>query len=192
MAALTSPPLRASLVTGLLVALLAMLLPTATLTAHADSGTEGAFVAALNQERAAAGLTTLTIASDLTATAREHSADMADGTNLHHNPNLGSDVRGWQKVGENVGRGPSVTAIHDAFLASPSHLENVMDTEWTELGIGVVVSDETIWVTVLFRLPAGSAPPAPVAAPAPDATPEPISLPAGARRDWAVAPLADR
>lgn len=149
---------------ALLVLLLALVLGVSVVPAHASGGEEAEFVALLNQERAAQGLPELPVASDLVAVAREHSQWMADSDTLAHNSELGSDVSGWQKVGENVGRGPSVGSIHDAFMASSGHAANILDRDWTEVGVGVVVVDGRVWVTQVFRQP--------------DATPEPAPAPA--------------
>lgn len=178
---------RSTLVTLalLLSVLLTVLVPA---TARADAGAEGAFVAAVNAERAAAGLPALSVAGDLVAVARAHSARMADSGNLHHNPNLGSDVSGWQRVGENVGKGPDVGAIHEAFMASPGHRTNILDGTWTEVGIGVVVRDGRVWVTQVFRQPMAAAAPAAAPAPAPEPEPEPAPEPAPA----APAPAAEQ
>jgi hypothetical protein len=155
MAGLRSRPL--AWVAILTAALLVTLVP-APEAARADSGLEAEFVAAVNRERAAAGLPALAVAGDLTTVARRHSARMADQSHLHHNPSLGSDVSGWQKVGENVGQGPSVSSIHGAFMGSPGHERNILDGDWTQIGIGVEVRGSTVWVTEVFRLPAGAAP----------------------------------
>jgi hypothetical protein len=175
---------------ALALALLVTLLP-APAPAHAavDGGAEGQFVSRLNQARAAAGLPALQVAGDLTAVARRHSERMAGQQSLHHNPNLGSDVSGWQKVGENVGRGPSVGAIHDAFIGSPAHRANILGGDWTEVGVGVVVRDGELWVTQVFRLPSGSAP-----EPEPEPAPEPTTEPEGggsSAGSAAEAPAAD-
>ena len=154
---------------AVVLALLVTLMPT-PVPAHAsvDGGAEAQFVAQLNQARQAAGLPTVKVAGDLTAVARSHSERMAGQSNLHHNPNLGSDVSGWQKVGENVGRGPSVGAIHTAFMDSPGHRANILGGDWVEVGVGVVVRDGQLWVTEVFRLPTSSAP-------APSPEPEPTT-----------------
>ena len=156
----------------LVLALLGALVPGVQ-SAHADAGAESQFVSLVNQERAAQGLPAVEVASDLTAVARRHSQRMADDDNLHHNPNLGSDVSGWQKVGENVGRGPSAGAIHQGFMNSPSHRDNILDPDWTQVGIGVVVQDGQMWVTEVFRLPQGASSPEPAPEPEPEPAPEP-------------------
>jgi hypothetical protein len=162
----------------LLVALLATLVPAVVPAALADGGMEAAFVSQINQERAANGLPALASSGDLAAVARQHSARMADQDHLHHNPNLGGHVSGWEKVGENVGRGPDVGAIHRAFMASSGHRRNILDAEFTQVGVGVVVRGNTVWVTEVFRLPAGAAPkPAPEPAPEPEPKPAPEPAP---------------
>lgn len=163
------------LLVGLLAGLLA---PTGTAHAAIDGGAESQFVAALNEARAAQGLPALSVAGDLTSVARSHSTRMADGDNLHHNPNLGSHVSNWQKVGENVGKGPSVSSIHSAFMNSPGHRANILGSDWTQVGVGVDVRDGTVWVTQVFRKPAGSSEPA--AEPEPEAKSEPKPEPEAA------------
>ncbi len=177
-AALASSRHRVRLTVGaLVVALVAALLPAAITPAFADSGMESQFVSAANSERAAKGLPALEVAGDLTSVARSHSRVMADASNLHHNPNLGSAVSGWQKVGENVGRGPTVSAIHSALMDSSGHRRNILDSEWTQIGVGVVLDGGgQVWVTQVFRKPVGAAPkpePEPEPEPAPEPEPEP-------------------
>lgn len=160
-------------VAALLALLVALLVPT---VARADTSLEAAFADAVNAERAAAGLPALSVAGDLVTVARRHAARMGDSDDLHHNPGMTSEVGNWQKVGENVGRGPSVDPIHAAFMASPGHRANILDPSWTEMGMGVVVRDGTVWVTQLFRLPAAA--PAPqAAAPASEPAPEAAAAP---------------
>ena len=168
------------------LALTLALLPPLTGPAHADAGLESAFVTAANDARAAQGLPALAVAGDLTSAARAHSGVMGNSANLHHNPNLGSSVGGWQKLGENVGRGPSVGAIHRALMDSPSHRANILGGDWTQIGVGVVVVDGQVWVTQMFRQPVGASAPAPkpqqepAPAPEPAASPEPAPEPAPA------------
>jgi hypothetical protein len=173
---------------AVVLALLVTLMPT-PVPAHAsvDGGAEAQFVAQLNQARQAAGLPTVRVAGDLTAVARRHSERMAGQSNLHHNPNLGSDVSGWQKVGENVGRGPSVGAIHTAFMDSPGHRANILGGDWVEVGVGVVVRDGQLWVTEVFRLPASSAP-----APSPEPEPTTSASAPASEAESGDAPAQDR
>lgn len=169
------PARRLAWVAALVAALVALVLVPVPAPAEAapDGGLEARFVALINQERADAGLPALRVANDLVAVGRRQAERMAGAADLHHNPDLGSDVSGWDKVGENVGRGPDVDRIHAAFMASPSHRRNVFDAEWTEVGVGVEVVDGGLWVTELFRLPRGATAPTPEPEPATAAEPAP-------------------
>lgn len=174
---------RRTVILAVLVALVVTLLAPGTARA-ADADAEHAFVAAVNQERAAAGLAAVSVAADLVGVARQHAVVMADGQDLHHNPNLTTQVSGWQKVGENVGKGPSVAPIQQAFMESPAHRANVLDPDWTEIGVGVEARDGRLWVVEVFRQPEAAAapapPPEPAPAPAPQTTAEPVATTAPA------------
>ncbi len=133
--------------------------------ALAQSSEEQDFVSRINSSRAKAGLPPYSVASDLVAVARRHSQEMASQGRIYHNAELGSEVSGWRSLGENVGKGPSVDSLHEAFMASEPHRENILDRAFTQVGVGVsVTADGIIYVTEVFREPAGA--PAPQPAPA--------------------------
>ena len=129
---------------------------------------EDGFVALIGQERQSRGLPDYTRAPDLVEVARAHAQRMAASGQPYHNPNLGGEVQNWLTVGENVGMGYDVNGLHELFMASATHRANILATDYTEVGVGVVTTaDGRMWVVVLFRLPYGpSAPPVP-----PPATP---------------------
>ena len=130
----------------------AVVAPTVALASN--SSMESQFIAKMNAAREANGLAPYTVASDLTSIAREHSNAMASQGRLYHNPNLTSQVQNWQAVGENVGDGPTVDDIHSAFMHSPEHRANILDHDYTQVGVGVTVdSSGQIWVTEDFREP---------------------------------------
>jgi uncharacterized protein YkwD len=119
-----------------------------------NSSMEAQFVSKMNAAREANGLRPYTVSSDLTSIARQHSSQMASQGRLYHNPNLTSQVQNWQAVGENVGDGPTVSDIHTAFMNSPEHRANILDHDFTQVGVGVTVdSSGQIWVTEDFRQP---------------------------------------
>jgi uncharacterized protein YkwD len=162
------------LVTTVLVsiagAVTAAVAPTAALASTYSMESE--FVSKLNSAREANGLRPYSVSSDLTSIAREHSRTMASKGQLYHNPSLTSEVQNWQAVGENVGDGPTVSDIHTAFMQSPEHRANILDHDFTQVGVGVSVdSSGQVWVTEDFRQPMQSTSyHAPAPAPAPTAT----------------------
>jgi hypothetical protein len=128
----------------------------APVTAFADSSysMEQQFIAKVNSARAANGQAPYAVMSDLTSIARGHSANMASQQSLYHNPSLTTQVANWQAVGENVGEGPDVADIATAFMQSPEHRANILDHDFTQIGVGVSVDKSGIvWVTEDFRKP---------------------------------------
>ena len=136
-------------------------------TAYATSGSS--FVSLINSSRHSAGLASYAVRSDLTAVAQAQAQRMASSGRLYHNPSLATAVTHYSWVGENVGYGPSVLALHQAFMASAGHRANIMDHMFTEVGVGVVQVGSTIWVSEVFRRPSGtvSASPKPAVRPKP-------------------------
>lgn len=119
---------------------------------QADPQSEQTSFARVNHERDARDIDSLRWSSDLATVARAHSEDMARQNNLHHNSNLGSQVSGWSSLGENVGVGPDANAIHQAFMDSEAHRDNILE-DFTQIGIGAVVDGDRVWITQVFRLP---------------------------------------
>ena len=59
--------------------------------------------------------------------------------------------------------GGSVDGLHNAFVASPHHYENLVDPAFTQVGIGIAMSGSTIFVAEEFMqlMPAKSTAPVP-------------------------------
>jgi hypothetical protein len=172
---LTRPRAGTLLVVALLLSVLVPVLPLSPAAAGPEDPTadEARFVALVNDARARAGIAPLTVDAELTALARDWAAQMAAAGGISHAPRISAGVtQDWQKVGENVGRGPSVDPIMDAFIASPKHFENLMDPAFTKIGVGVVWSGTTLYTTHRFMQLRGQAPPPPATEPpAPSAPP---------------------
>lgn len=151
---------------------------------------EARFVERIGQERQARGLGSLVVAADLQAVARRHAQRMADRGEPYHNPDLASEVQGWDLLGENVGRGWDADGLHQAFMDSPTHRDIIVSPRFTEVGVGVVrTSDGQMWVVEVFRQPASQpAPASPAAAPAPAPPPQPPAPPAAPAVPPAPAP----
>jgi hypothetical protein len=147
------------------VSLIAFALLLTFASVAAGSAAEDTFGQKINHERAARSLHTLSWDSGLVDIARAHSKRMASEHRLYHNPSLRSQVSQWEVLGENVGRGPSIDAIHEAFMASPSHQAQIVATDFRSYAVGVFEENGEIWVTEVFVLrPPGYSPPAAVKA----------------------------
>ena len=143
-------------------ALLAALIGTAGLTAVAASPAAASgpytsnILSAVNSQRAAHGLRPYVLRSDLSSVAYGWSRHMASTSSLSHNPGLTTQITNWRWVGENVGYGPDWSTVMAAFMASPAHRANILDHDFTEIGIGVVVAGGRVWITQDFRQPMSS------------------------------------
>lgn len=165
--------IRGGVVAVIAVAVLGFLVPGAQ--AMVSPAAEIELLDRINAARAAEGLAPLAAADDLVAVARRHAQRMSDEGRIFHNANLRDEVDGWQVVGENVGRAGSIAEVHDAFMASPAHRANVVESRFTQAGMGVFDHNGELWVVEVFRQPMASASsaPAPRAASTPRANPVP-------------------
>ena len=60
---------------------------------------------------------------------------------ISHDPNLAAAIASvssnWRKGGENVGMGGTVDSLFDTFVASPGHYANLVDPQYTRVGVCV-------------------------------------------------------
>ncbi|MGB5759051.1 MAG: CAP domain-containing protein, partial [Acidimicrobiales bacterium] len=155
---------RAAIAFG--VSLVLLVVSSLAFVTSADAGTvddEQLFIQMINQLRTDKGLNPLVVDGELTAQARAWSQSMAAHDQLAHTSNLAGGISSpWTVLGENVG----VHVIHDvsglfqAFIASPSHYQNLVDPRFQYVGVGVVNTEAgKLWTT--HRFMAATAPPAP-------------------------------
>lgn len=144
-------------VVGATAAMLAMGVAGAG-TSYAAIGSS--YLGVLNQERASHGVAPLHMSADLIRVAYSWAEEMARTGVLRHNPRLESEVPNWWVVGENVGDGPDMQDLEQAFWNSPEHRSNILDSRFTDVGVGAVRKNGVIWIAVVFRKPWHQAAPA--------------------------------
>jgi hypothetical protein len=116
----------------------------------AFAGPEGTLISRINSSRSSNGLAPLETYWDLTDDARAHSAAMMDRGEIYHSTSLGSVTGVWHALGENVGVGVDLNALHDAFMSSSSHRSNILG-DYNYIGVGVKTDEAgNSWVTVIF------------------------------------------
>lgn len=113
-----------------------------------------------NQARAAAGVPPLERTPELDTVARDWSAHLAgEGLELAHNPDVGTLIpAGWSSWGENVGwtsaAGAAPTdvaaSVHDGWMHSEGHRDNLLNPDFTQIGIGVAVGPNGWYLTQDF------------------------------------------
>jgi uncharacterized YkwD family protein len=100
----------------------------------------------VNDERIKAGLKPFTLATDLTRVARMKSQDMVDnGYFSHQSPTYGSPFEmmknngiEYRAAGENIAKNGSVLKAHQALMNSEGHRANILNPNFTHIGIGIV------------------------------------------------------
>jgi uncharacterized protein YkwD len=135
-----------------------------------SSASERELVSLTNRSRASAGRRALRIDSTLTAVARWRSKDMIDRDYFSHSiPGYGSvfkklDSKGYcyRVAGENIGWNTypddeATAAIHQMFMDSAGHRENILGKAWEVIGVGAYKGSDgkKMW-TVLFADKCGS------------------------------------
>ena len=126
---------------------------------YAATVAEQYLLAAINQERVVRNLAPLRLDPALVAAATEHAQTMVKHHGISHQfagePDL--SARGFKagahfdRVTENVAEGPTVTILHDAWMHSAGHRENILDPKVDAVGIAVVVSSGQLYAVEDFQ-----------------------------------------
>jgi len=144
-----------------------------------------AFVAQINQLRRSQGLNDLAVDGNLTSIAQNWAVNMASQDSIFHRADLRDGVTvNWRRLGENVGMGPNVDDLMQAFIASPGHYKNLVDPTFTHIGVGSVRTPDGLMYTAheFAAISGASAAPTPVtAAPAPRVTTPRVTTPRAPR-----------
>lgn len=111
---------------------------------------EERFVELINAERRAVGSGPLIVLPELVDKARRHANRMADRETIFHSDDLGEGIDGWKVLGENVGRGGNIETLHQAFMNSDGHRENLLNPIYDGVGVGVVWSQGIPYVVEVF------------------------------------------
>ncbi|MED3881692.1 CAP domain-containing protein [Priestia megaterium] len=108
----------------------------------------------VNQERQKQGLKPLTLNKKLSDVARAKSKDMMDKGYFDHNsPTYGSPFDMMKQfgieyttAGENIAKGQqSPEDVMNAWMNSDGHRKNILNPDFTEIGVGYVKGDTTYW-----------------------------------------------
>ena len=149
-----------------------------------NASDEARFITLVNEVRADNGLPPLVQNNELTQLSRGWAVAQRDGVCgegnfiCHANPISEGVTQDWRKLGENVGTGPSLDPVMDAFIASPSHFRNIVDPDFTHIGVGVVWEGGRLYTTHRFMTLSAPAPaPTPTAAPTTTAAPVTTTAP---------------
>jgi uncharacterized protein YkwD len=103
----------------------------------------------VNSTRRSNGRGPLVMNRQLATKAQAWAERMAREGRLSHST-LSSGVPScWRALAENVGRGGSITGVHNAFLASSGHRANILGS-YSHLGTGHATGRGQVWVVHVF------------------------------------------
>ncbi|HZJ57100.1 MAG TPA: CAP domain-containing protein [Clostridia bacterium] len=125
-------------------------------TPQGIGGQQGQMLDMVNQERIKAGLKPLAWDSDLANVAQVKAKDMSDNNYFDHNsPTYGSPFEMMKKfgityraAGENLAGSGGVDRAHVGLMNSEGHRKNILNPNFTHLGIGVEKSTRYGYVYV--------------------------------------------
>jgi len=137
--------------------------PAAAAPASANIGAYEQQVADLvNKEIAAAGLPALKVNTQLAGDAEKKAEDLRDKNYFDHNsPTYGSPFDmmkqfgiKYSTAGENIAKGQRTPGdVMNGWMNSPGHKANIMNANYTEIGVGYVTDSNggTYWVQMFIR-----------------------------------------
>jgi hypothetical protein len=131
----------------------------------------------INQDRSQHGLGPVSLSASVSVIAQSQANAMAGARRIYQNPAFPGNVPSANAAGENVGYGPDVDTVHNAFVASPEHQVIIVGADYRLVGIAVAASPIGLMVVENFVDSAGGAivppppPPPPVEKPPP---PKPV------------------
>jgi len=104
----------------------------------------------VNEDRSDANLELLQWDETLGEKAQAWAEHLARQGSLSHS-NLSSGVpSGWQRLGENVGYGPTIASVHHGYMNSSGHRQNILDRSFNYIGVGYAKSGNRVYTVQVF------------------------------------------
>ena len=104
----------------------------------------------LNADRTANGRAALKSQADAQAKAQAWANRLASEGRMYHSTlRDGIRVR-WCSLGENVGYGSSVASVERAYMNSPHHRANILNTKWNGVGVGYATRGARVYTVHVF------------------------------------------
>jgi uncharacterized protein YkwD len=104
----------------------------------------------INRARTSHGRAKVRLDRHLSRVARMHTNAMANSRTLFHTRDLGRKVTRWNRLGENVGYGGSVTGLHRSFMRSSGHRANILG-RFRHIGVATKWVGGRLWTTIVFE-----------------------------------------
>lgn len=137
---------------AMLIVLIAQGVSADRASASTDLRRRSHMLSLTNDDRAQHDKAVLRMNAVLSRYATDHSRQMATRGYLFHTADLSSKLKGldWSIGGENVGVGSTLDGVEGAFMGSTPHRRNILRTGFDHAAVGVIRSNGSFWVTVIF------------------------------------------
>jgi uncharacterized protein YkwD len=137
---------------ALFIVLLAQGVTADRASASSDHRRRAHMLSLTNDDRVQRDKATLKLNAALSRYAKRHSRQMATKGYLFHTADLASKLKGldWSIGGENVGVGSTLDGLESAFMKSTPHRKNILRKPFDHAAVGVIHSNGSFWVTVIF------------------------------------------
>lgn len=134
------------------------MLAVAQRAADFDHRQEDEIVDLINKERSDRGLAPVRVDFLLTKAARQHTELMIEKHELSHRLSEEAVLRdriantglAFSVAGENVAYDANAEKAHIAFMHSPGHKANILNSDFDHVGVGIMHQGNVIWVTEDF------------------------------------------
>ena len=104
----------------------------------------------VNASRDAAGRADLNWDEDLGRKAQAWAEHLARQGYLSHSNLSDGAPAGWQRLGENVGYGPTIASVHQGYMNSSGHRANILDSRFNYIGVGYAKSGNRVYTVQVF------------------------------------------
>ena len=104
----------------------------------------------INNERTSRGLPGISWADDLAQKAQAWADHLAAVGQLGHSVLTDGVAPGWTVIGENVGVGGDIAAVHEGFMNSPRHRDAILNGQYRSVGVGATQRGNELWVVEVF------------------------------------------
>lgn len=104
----------------------------------------------VNEDRSDRNIHLLKWDDDLGEKAQAWAEHLARRGSLSHSNLSDGAPSGWQRLGENVGYGPTIASVHNGYMTSSGHRANILDRGFNYIGVGHAKSGNRVYTVQVF------------------------------------------
>jgi len=126
------------------------LVAAASLLAACLGPSQSEVLSELNSDRNANRYSTLSVHGEAQRKAQAWAEKLARENKLYHSTLSDGINSKWCSLGENVGYGPSITSVQEAYMRSSGHRANILNSKWNGVGVGYAKNGNRVFTVQVF------------------------------------------